>query len=126
MANSVAQRRELVEEYLQRVATGTAAEVMKLYGDAPRVEDPVGTEPRVGRAAVEDFYRGIEGLEQRTELREFRAAGDHAAAFAFDIVTQTGDSSMTVSVIEVMEFDDDGRIATMRAYWHPDSDINVG
>jgi len=125
MAKSVDERRAIVEEYLRRVASGTAAEIMELYAAEPTLEDPVGSEPRVGREAVEEFYRSIEGLETRTELREFRASGDHAAAFAFDVVTVSGEMTVTVSAIEVMDFDDDGLVTRMRAYWHADADMSM-
>lgn len=125
MAKTVAERREIVEEYLRRVATGTAAEILELYAANPTLEDPVGSEARVGREAIEEFYRSIESLDSTTELREFRASGDHAAAFAFDVCTKTGDMTVEVSVIEVMEFDDDGRITHMRAYWHPEADMTM-
>lgn len=125
MAKTVAERREIVEEYLRRVASGTAAEILELYGDNPTLEDPVGSEVRSGREAIEEFYRTLEAMDSTTELREFRASGDHAAAFAFDVRTRTGDTTVEVSVIEVMEFDDEGRITHMRAYWHPDADMTM-
>ncbi len=123
MAKSVAERREIVEQYLQRVATGTAAQIMELYAPEPSLEDPVGSEVKVGREAVEGFYRSIEALEKATHLREFRASGDHAAAFLFDIETKIEGAKMLVSAIEVMTFDDDGLVTSMKAYWHPDHDM---
>lgn len=122
MALSVEQRREKVERYLSLVATGTAAQIMELYGPDPRLEDPVGSEPKQGREALEEFYRGIEPLRTDTTLREFRASGDASAAFAFDVATTLGDDTMTIHVIEVMTFDEDGLISDMKAYWSPEHD----
>ncbi|WP_110206529.1 nuclear transport factor 2 family protein [Nocardioides daejeonensis] len=125
MAKSVAERHEIVERYLGLVASGTAAQIMELYAAEPTLEDPVGSAPRVGRAAVEEFYESIQDLETETTLREFHGSGDNAAAFAFDVVTKTGDLSVAVSAIEVMEFDDAGKITHMRAYWHADTDMTM-
>ena len=122
MALSVEQRREKVELYLSLVATGTAAQIMELYGPDPRLEDPVGSEAKQGRAELEEFYRGVEPLDTATTLREFRASGDHAAAFAFDVATRLGDDTMTIHVIEIMTFDEDGLISDMKAYWSPEHD----
>jgi steroid delta-isomerase len=122
MALSVEQRREKVEKYLSLVAGGTAAQIMELYGPDPRLEDPVGSEPRQGRAALQEFYGGVESMETETTLREFRASGEDSAAFAFDVVTKIGDATMTIHVIEVMTFDGDGLICDMKAYWSPEHD----
>jgi steroid delta-isomerase len=122
MALSVEQRREKVELYLSLVATGTAAQIMEMYGPDPRLEDPVGSEPKQGRQALTEFYAGVEPLETATTLREFRASGDDAAAFAFDVATKLGDDTMTISVIEVMTFDAEGLICDMKAYWSPEAD----
>ncbi len=123
MAKSVAERREIVEKYLQRVANGSAAEVMELFAAEPTLEDPVGGDVKDGRAAVEEFYRSIQDLEMSTTLREFRASGDHAAAFLFDVATKIEGATMTVSAIEVMTFDDEGLVTSMKAYWHADADM---
>ena len=122
MPLSIDERRAKVETYLSLVATGTAAQIMELYGPDPRLEDPVGTEPKQGRAELEEFYRGVEPLDTVTTLREFHASGDHSAAFAFDVATKLGDDTMTISVIEIMTFDDDGLISDMKAYWAPEVD----
>src|SRR5690606_27152525 len=98
----------------------------ELYGPAPTLEDPVGSEVKTGREEVEAFYRSVENLEKRINLREFRASGDNAAAFAFDIDTKVEGATMTVSAIEVMTFDEDGKIASMKAYWHPEHDVVLG
>ncbi|SLI41289.1 Steroid Delta-isomerase [Mycobacteroides abscessus subsp. abscessus] len=53
-----------------------------------------------------------------------RVAGD-SAAFAFRVVTETGDQRITIDPIDVMTFDEQARITSMRAYWSPD-DITMG
>ncbi len=124
MPLSIDERRAKVETYLALVANGTAAQIMELYGPDPHLEDPVGTEAKQGREVLEEFYRGVEPMETAITLREFRASGDHAAAFAFDLATKLGDDTMTISVIEVMTFDDDGLICDMKAYWSPETDTS--
>lgn len=124
MAASTDKIREVVEAYVRLVAEGKATEVADLYADDATVEDPVGTDVRRGREAILEFYGGLEGLEASTTLHQVKiAAGE--AVFAFELVTKVGDKSYTVSPIDHMVFDDEGRITAMRAFWDPAADMSV-
>jgi steroid delta-isomerase len=124
MAASTEKIREVVESYVALVADGTAAQVADLYADDATVEDPVGSEVRRGREAILEFYGGLEGLEATTTLHTAKiAAGE--AVFSFTLVTKVGDQSYTVSPIDHMVFDEDGKITAMRAFWDPATDMVV-
>lgn len=119
MAASKERIREVVEQYLALVASGTAAEIVALYAEDATVEDPVGADPLTTREAIRAFYSGLEGLARRTRLLTLRTAGGEAA-FHFEMVTTVGDTSYTLAPLEVMTFDDDGKITSMRAWWGDD------
>ncbi|WP_300641629.1 nuclear transport factor 2 family protein [Nocardioides sp.] len=124
MAASTDTIREVVEAYVRLVADGKATEVADLYADDATVEDPVGTEVRRGREAILEFYGGLEGLEASTTLHQVKiAAGE--AVFSFELITKVGDKSYTVSPIDHMVFDEDGKITAMRAFWDPATDMSV-
>ncbi|KMO73791.1 steroid delta-isomerase [Mycolicibacterium chubuense] len=108
-----------VQRYLDTVAGGTADEVAALYTEDATLEDPVGGgEVHIGRHAIAGFYKGMEGdHEITTELLTFRAGG-HEAAFVFAI---TVGGAMRIEPIEVMTFDGDGKITSMKAYWGPEN-----
>ncbi|MFI6867526.1 nuclear transport factor 2 family protein [Nocardia sp. NPDC050406] len=115
-----AQPRDVVEQYVKLVATGPTDDIVALYADNATVEDPIGTPTRVGHAAIRELYAALEGVAERsTELHDVKVAGKHAAV-SFTLVTVFGDKRMTLSPIDIMEFDDDGKIVAMRAYWGPD------
>lgn len=116
--------REVVTEYLRLVETGTADQITALYADDATLEDPVGSEVRRGAAAIRDFYATVEPLETETRLVELRVVAG-TAAFHFVIVTRPEGMTVTVSPIEVMTFDDEGRITSMKAYWG-DADMRFG
>lgn len=118
------QMSETVVRYLDALVGGDAAVVAGLYAVDGTLEDPVGTPPRVGRAAIAEFYGGLAGAEMTTELLTLRVAGD-TAAFHFRVVTKAGDKSYTVEPIDVMTFNEAGEITSMRAVWAP-SDMAVG
>ena len=108
--------RQVVDDYIRLVGSGTADEIVALYAEDATVEDPVGTDVRTGHAAIREFYATLEGLQQETKLIAARIAGGEAS-FLFEIITRAGDKTYTLSPIDAMTFDDDGLITTMRAYW---------
>ena len=105
-----------VEDYVRLVASGTAAEVVGLYAESATVEDPVGTEVRTTRESILEFYGPLESMEQEGRLLHVRVAGNEAA-FAFELASKVGDKTYTLAPIDVMTFDDDARITSMRAFW---------
>lgn len=116
--------RTAVTAYLAAVGGGTSADVAALYADDATLEDPAGTEPKVGREAIEKFYAALDAVRNRTELLAVKVSGN-TAAFHFRVVTETGDQTITIEPIDVMTFDDQARITSMRAVWSP-TDIHVG
>ena len=107
-----------VRRYLEAVADGTADDIVALYADDATVEDPVGGEVHVGRHAIHGFYKSIENAPRATELITLRVAG-HEAAFMFAITVGAGEHRVRIEPIDVMVFNDDGKIASMKAYWSP-------
>ncbi|GAB83668.1 nuclear transport factor 2 family protein [Gordonia rubripertincta] len=113
----------LVSRYLATISTGTAAEIAELYAPDARLEDPVGSEPRIGRPAIEEFYRGLDGTDSTAELLVVRPVGGQAA-FHFRVTTRLPGRTIVVEPIDVMTFDDSGLITSMRAFWTP-ADMTV-
>lgn len=108
--------RTTVQRYLDLVADGTADEVVALYAPDATLEDPVGAPVLRGREEIRTLYAGLEGLSMTTRLVTLRTCAGHAA-FHFEVVTDTGDMKITMAPLEVMTFDDDGLITSMRAFW---------
>ncbi|MFQ6396817.1 nuclear transport factor 2 family protein [Nocardia sp. KC 131] len=115
------QVRDVVEQYVKLVGSGPTEEIVDLYAADATVEDPIGTDIKRGHDAIREFYDVIANLDRETVLKPetIRIAGNHAA-FMFTIVTKFGDQRFTLTPIDVMEFDDDGKIISMRAYWTPE------
>ena len=123
MAVSNARIREVIDQYVALVATGTADQVVALFADGATVEDPVGSEIRTTRESIREFYASIEGLEQEGRIVTARVAGA-SAAFQFELSTTAGDQTFHLAPIDVMTFDDDGLITSMKAYWS-NSDMSL-
>ncbi|MDV3124200.1 nuclear transport factor 2 family protein [Mycobacterium sp. 21AC1] len=107
---------QTVNRYLELVASGSADDIADLYADDATVEDPVGGEVHIGRAAIRGFYANVENVKAKAELVTLRVAG-HEAAFHFRLTLDFGENSMRIEPIDVMAFDGEGKIAAMKAYW---------
>jgi steroid delta-isomerase len=111
-----------VQAYVELAGKGDAEGLVALYADSATVEDPVGGEVRRGRDAIHAFYHSvIEGSHYDTELVSLHVASPEAA-FLFRV---TVDGKTRIDVIEVMTFDDDGAITSMKAYWGPQNITKV-
>lgn len=110
--------RDTVKRYVERLASGDVDGVMALYAAAPRVEDPVGREPAVGREAVRALYASAAGRLQVELTGPIRVAG-REAAFPMRARVDLGERQVEMDVIDVMCFDEDGRVQSMRAFWSP-------
>ncbi|MFE9323907.1 nuclear transport factor 2 family protein [Nocardia sp. NPDC052278] len=113
--------RDVIEQYVKLVGSGPTEAIVDLYAPDAVVEDPIGTEPKRGHDAISEFYEVLGNLDRETELHadSVRIAGNHAA-FMFTLVTKFGDQRFTLSPIDAMDFDDEGKIVAMRAYWGQD------
>jgi steroid Delta-isomerase len=110
-----------VHRYLELIADGSADDLVELFAEDATVEDPVGSETRVGRQAIHDFFSTLENLDRETELVTLRVAG-REAAFQFAITFKASDDQMRLRPIDTMTFNEDGKITSLRSYFSP-SDI---
>jgi steroid Delta-isomerase len=107
---------QTVNRYIELVAKGSADELAELYADDATVEDPVGGEVHIGRGAIRGFYSAVNDAQRECELVSLRVAGNEAA-FQFRLTVTAGEHRMVIEPIDVMVFDDRGKIAAMKAYW---------
>jgi steroid Delta-isomerase len=107
-----------VHRYLELIGTGSADDIIALFADHATVEDPVGSEPRVGREAIHGFFATLESLDRATELVSLRVCG-REAAFQFAITFNAGDARMRLEPIDTVVFDSEGKIASLRSYFSP-------
>lgn len=108
---------ETVGRYIELVANGSADDLVELFSADATVEDPVGGEVHIGRQAIRGFYAGaLENLDRKSELVTLRVSGSEAA-FLFQLTVHAGEQLLRIEPIDVMAFDDSGKITAMKAYW---------
>lgn len=122
-----------VQAYLDLFNAQDAKGIADLYSEDATVTDPVGTPPKVGKAAILEFYtlavKNGATLKQSGTTR----IASHSAAFAFTVsvgamtnvdpdiavAVDLPKGGMTIDVIDTFAFDEAGKVTEMRAFWGP-------
>lgn len=108
-----------VHEYVAAFDAGAPERVAALFAEDATVEDPVGTEPKVGQAAILEFYTASMQTGAKLALDgAVRLCGPYAA-FAFTVHLHWEGKDQRVEVIDTFKFNDDGKVVEMRAYFGP-------
>ena len=106
-----------VETYLSGLTNKDLEAIMGLYAEGCWVEDPIGSARKNGREAVRAFYERAVRMDLLATLEgEIRIAGNHAA-FPFRLEMTVPEGTMVLHSIDVMSFDEEGRITSMCAYF---------
>jgi steroid delta-isomerase len=108
-----------VNTYLASFGKKDLEGILNLFADDAWVEDPVGTPRKVGKAALREFYQIGTSMDLTAALEsDIRVAGNEAA-FAFCVSVNTGNGTLKISPIDIMTFNDEGKITSMRAFFGP-------
>jgi steroid delta-isomerase len=108
-----------VHAYVDAFANENSDAIAQLYAEDATVEDPMGAPLRSGIEAIRDFYRMSVGTHAKLTLDgPVRTAGS-SAAFAFSVHVTLEGSPCRIDVIDIFNFDSDGKIAAMKAFWGP-------
>ena len=113
-----------VNRYLELAAQGKVDDIVDLYAVDGTVEDPVGGEVHIGREAIRGFYSMIPAGDNATEMFTLRTLGQEAA-FYWALTVELGGNRVRIEIISTMTFNDDGKIASMKAYWGPENVISA-
>lgn len=110
-----------LQSYIGGFKAGDAEALIALFAEDATIEDPVGGGNVVeGIDAIGDFYRqGVTYVTKMDLSAPIRASHANAAAMAFDFEMNIDGQRIRTSAIDVMEFNDAGKIERMRAYWGP-------
>jgi steroid delta-isomerase len=112
--------REALQSYIDAFNRSDAEGVVGLFADDASVEDPVGRPAMTGKDKFGPFFKMAISTGATLELvAPIRASHGNAAAMAFDVKLTYQGAYQLIHVIDVMTFNDQGRITSMRAYWGP-------
>jgi steroid delta-isomerase len=121
MTADAATIRSTVDAYCAAFTKGDGDAYVGLFADGAWIEDPVGTPRHEGRDAIAAFFSQMSSMADSIELRLTGpvrvAAGE--CAFPMQARPTMGGTTMSMDIIDVMTFDDAGKITSMRAFWDP-------
>lgn len=112
------QMTDAVDQYIALFNSGDIDGLLALFADDASVEDPVGTPPKEGAAAIREFYTMSIGTGAKLHYvgPTCPTAGDLVAYVMYVVVPING-TDMRFDVIETFRVRDDGKIAEMRAFF---------
>ena len=112
---------DAIHTYVDAFAKKDLDAILNLYHENAVVEDPVGSEPHRGMAAITAFYAApVQHVDIRLQLEgQIRIASNNEAAFAFTGEMHTEQGVMIINSIDHMIFNEEGKIMSMRAFWGP-------
>lgn len=107
----------VVNKYVEAFDRQDINIIKEIYAADARVEDPVGTDPHQGIDAICAFYQGAFDMGAKLSLDGSPRCAGNSVAFAFSV--KVGD--MSIEPIDVFEFNEQGKIVSMKAYWGPEN-----
>jgi steroid delta-isomerase len=110
-----------IDTYLASFTASDREQWLGCFADDAWIEDPVGTPRREGKDAIGAFWDETHGIPESIELRPLglRIVIGNEATFTMQARPNLGGDTFALDVIDHMTFGDDGRIATMRAFFDP-------
>ncbi len=114
-----------LQSYLDGFNQTDAELIISLFADDAKLEDPVGGGKIVeGKEAITKFYQGAVKVVKKLELdTPIRGSHGNSAAMAFTIYMEMNGKKSQIQAIDVMTFNDEGKIIDMKAYHGPSNVI---
>lgn len=108
---------DALQAYVDNITAGDLDAVVNLFAEDAIVEDPVGSEPHEGHVALREFYQvACDSVSKMTLEGNVRVCSN-VGACAMLASPKGAEDSLLIETLDVMEFNDDGKITSMRAYW---------
>ncbi|MFT4200342.1 nuclear transport factor 2 family protein [Gordonia sp. (in: high G+C Gram-positive bacteria)] len=113
----------VVDSYIDLLTDGTPEQIADLYAEGASVEDPIGAPLRSTRDELVEFYGLICNLDEHKATLKWKKVVGDTAVFEFHLFTKAGDSGFEIQPVDIMVFDENGKIKSMRAVWDPATDL---
>jgi steroid delta-isomerase len=110
-----------IATYMARFTANDREGWLDLFADDAWIEDPVGTPRRTGRDEIGAFWDETHEVPDAIELVPLgitTIVGDEGI-FTMQARATLGGQVFGIDIIDLMTFDEAGRITTMRAFFDP-------
>ena len=95
--------------------------IEQLYDDNAVAEDPAGSDPRAGIAAIKSLYERTFTLNISARLTGDLRISSSDIAFPLTVSLQSGENQFKIDVINICTFNEAGKIVARKSYWGPDN-----
>jgi steroid delta-isomerase len=110
--------RGVIDSYVKMMCSSDIEGIVALYADDATAEDPVGGEIQRGIEAIRNFYT-LTAPALQVELNGPVCVSGSECAFLLLAELTLGDAKQYLDATDVLTFNDEGKISSMRAYWNP-------
>ncbi len=115
---------QVLQDYVDAVSSDDVENIIALFAEDAIVEDPIGSEPSIGHDALRTFYQvAIDSVEKMVLEGNPRVRDNHGAC-AMRAYPKGMDLKLCMETLDVMEFNDAGKITRMTAYWGDSNVVN--
>lgn len=104
-----------VDRYILAICSKDVADILEIFAQDATVEDPVGTDVYKGHAAIQRFYERALDMNILLERTGAVRIAANEAAFPCQMIT----AEMTIDVINWLQFDECGKVQSLRSIWGP-------
>jgi steroid delta-isomerase len=113
--------RQIITTYMDRFTAEDREGWLDLFAADAWIEDPVGTPRRNGREEIGAFWDESHTVPDKVALVPLGITTiiGNEGIFTMQAQATLGDTVYGIDIIDLMTFDDDGRITTMRAFFDP-------
>jgi steroid delta-isomerase len=115
------QMAECAQRYVDAISSHDIEAVCSFFAADAIQEDPVGHEPYIGLDAIREFFMIGFSADIKAELIGSARCAGNAVAFPLSVTFGAGDAVMKLEAIDVFEFNEAGKIQSMKAYWGPEN-----
>lgn len=106
-----------LQTYVDSISNSDLEAIINLFAEDAVVEDPVGTDPHIGHAALREFYQmACDSVSKMVLEGNVRVTKKWAAAGML-AYPKGAEDSLVIETLDVMEFNEEGKIIRMTAYW---------
>lgn len=114
--------KNVLQTYIDSINKKDPDTLLGLLADNIYGEDPVGTKPIVGLKNIEPMIRyGMSAMQKVELVAPIRTCTGNSAAMAFKLYMSMEGKNVTIDVIDVMDFNESGKIVKNMAYWGKDN-----
>ncbi len=126
---------QTVKTYFECFNSANPRGIADLFAKNATVQDPYGAPVKAGKDAIMEYYKGAAKKGTQLVQKSPTVVSQNRVAFAMTVVVEAMNKeknvtdadlpmgNMEIDVIDMFEFDDDGKIVTMTAYW--DAELNI-